>query len=222
MRRALFLLLLVSPPAFARVFWRQPVDLPSGWTRAYASEVDLQNGGGGLQVFSTPDRLEGVEARLRSLHGDNLAWIPGEVMAWALAVEDGWVYRYLAQPLPDGAGFWVTVLRQPARRAGKPGEEPRRHQLKALPAYPQSQPTFYSHDAGNRLTVEISRTGGAPEAALDILSEMLEADGWQASPGNTGGFRMFVRRDRVAFLGARRGKDGFTRVLRLHKPLGVK
>jgi hypothetical protein len=205
------------------VYWRQPADSPGSWSQAYHSPFKLQNGEGEITIFATGDRLEGIASHLKSLHGDALVWVPGEVMAWGMAMEDGHLYRYLVQPRPpEEGGFWIMAYAQTVREAGKPGQQPDRHQLKQFPSLPQSTPTFYSFDEGNKLTVEISTTRSQPDAALNQLSEMLTSDGWQPSPLNTGGFQMFVKRDQVAFLGANIGKDGQTRVLRLHKPLGVK
>ncbi len=218
------LLLILAPGRMnARVYWRQPVDVPGEWARAYQSPIRLQRGKGDLNVFVTGQGLKNVEAHLRNLHGDALSWVPGEVMAWGMAIEDGVLYRYLVQPRPpEDGGFWVVALSQPVRQAGKPAQDPERHQLTELPRLPNSRPTFYSHAEDTHVQVEISVTPASPDAALDQLSDMLQGDGWQASPANTGGFRMFVRRDRVALVGANTGKDGQTRVLRLHKPLGVK
>ncbi|MEX2382441.1 MAG: hypothetical protein WD490_08660 [Opitutales bacterium] len=216
----LFLLLCPATLVSARVFWRQPASLPQSWDRAYSAPVRLQNGKGQFDTFISRDALPEIETRLREEHGEDLVWLAGEVMAWGMALTDGWLTRYLVQPLPDG-GFWIARLHQPERQAGKPGDKPDRHQLKDLPVYPQSKPSFYSHDEGNQLTVEISECTAGPEAALQTLARMVEEAGWSPSPVNTGGFQVFVRGDRVAFLGAKRGKDGITRILRLHKPLGV-
>jgi len=218
------LLLIVTPELLhARVYWRQPVDVPGSWAKAYESPIRLQRGEGDLHVFVTGDRLSSVEVHLRKLHGDELTWFSGEVMAWGMAIEDGMLYRYLVQPRPpEDGGYWVVALSQKMGEAGKPGQEPARHQLTELPRLPNSRPTFYSLAEDTKMQVEVSSTPSSPAAALDQLTQMLTSDGWQASPANTGGFRMFVRRDQVALLGANRGKDGQTRVLRLHKPLGVK
>jgi len=207
----------------AEVFWRHPADIPGNWARAYQTDVRLQNGSGELAIYISGDRLSGVEAYLRGLHGDHLSWYSGDVMAWGMAIEDGLLYRYLVQPRPEPqGGFWITALTQPVREAGRPADSPRTHQLNDLPTLPQSTPTFYSKDEGNQTEVEISETVANPASALDQLSTRIVEEGWQPSPANLGGFRMFVRRDRVAFVGAHRGKDGRTRVLRLHKPLGVR
>lgn len=221
MRSRLTLLLLCSASLVsARVFWRQPASLPQSWNRAYSAPVRLQNGKGQFETFVSRDSLDQIETRLRDQHGEDLVWVPGEIMAWGMALSDGWLTRYLVQPLPDG-GFWIARLHQPERQAGAPGEKPHRHQLKDLPVYPQSEPSFYSHDEDNQLTVEISECNASPEAALHTMARLVEAAGWSPSPVNTGGFQVFVKGDRVAFLGAQRGKDGITRILRLHKPLGV-
>jgi len=214
--------LLLGFPGQADVFWRQPADLPQGWTRAYAAPVRVQEGKGDMQVFATADRIEQIGEQLRREHGESLAWMPGENVAWALALEKGWLHRYLVQPRPPGeGGFWVIALRQRVSEAGKPGKAPTAHQLKDLPVFPQSTPTFFSLDEGNQLALEVSSTSAEPNAVLEQLSQSMTAQGWQASPANTGGFRLFVRKDRVAAISASRAEDGFTRVLRLHKPLGV-
>lgn len=221
MRRcALALLICCGSMAGAEVFLRQPADMPTTWQRMYRSPLRLQNSKGELELYHSVDSLRLIEISLRNRHGSDLAWVAGEVMAWAMAIQDGWLTRYLVQPLPGG-GFWIAQYRQPLRSAGTPGELPNRHQLKELPVLPQSEPSFYSYDEGNRLSVEISTSNATPEAALETLSQMVESDGWTPSPVNTGGFQVFVRGEKVAFLAAQRGKDGITRILRLHKPLGV-
>ncbi len=222
MRRATFAVFIcLGSLTWADVFIRQPADIPGTWQRMYSSPLRLQNAKGELTLYHASDSLRLIEISLRNRHGDHLAWVAGEVMAWAMAIQDGWLNRYLVQPLPEG-GFWIAEYRQPLRSAGSPGDLPDRHQLKELPVLPQSEPTFYSYDEGNQLSVEISTCNSSPEAALETLSQIVERDGWKPSPVNTGGFQAFVRGEKVAFLGAQRGKDGITRILRLHKPLGVK
>lgn len=220
-RSALALLLACGSLVSADVFLRQPADMPGTWQRAYQAPLRLQNGKGELELFQSLDSLNRIESTLRKQHGDDLAWVAGEVMAWAMAVQDGWLYRYLVQPQPHG-GFWIVCYRQPLRSAGKPGDTPSRHQLRDLPALPQSTPAHYSYNEENKVAVEISETSSSPETALATLAREIEADGWTPSPVNTGGFQIFVRGENVAFIGAQRGKDGVTRILRLHKPLGVK
>jgi hypothetical protein len=221
MRWAALLCGLCLAPLRAEVFWRQPGGLPSEWQRAYASPVKLQDGEGDMDLFATGGTLAQIEARLRKQHGDSLAWMAGENVAWALALADGWLYRYLVQPQPEGAGFWVMALRQREKNAGRPGAAPRKHQLRDIPVFPHSEPTLYVKDEGNHLAVEISMTPAAPAAVLDQLGESLKADGWVESGVSTGGLRWFLRRDRMALLTAQQGPDGNTRVLRLHKPIGV-
>lgn len=214
---------LLAVSLHAEVFWKHPVDIPQAWALAYQTAIEMDGGKGELTIHVSGERLRGIEAHLRKRHGDALAWSPGEVMAWGMVIEDRALHRYLVQPRPDDqGGYWITSLSMPIRETTPPGRPSRAHQLTDLPALPNSRPTFHSLDKGNRTEVEISVTPAAPDAALDQLSTMIEADGWQPSPANVGGFRMFVRRKRVAFLGAQRGKDGQTRVLRLHKPLGLR
>ena len=222
MRLALHSFLIVFTASLpADVFLRQPAGVPQEWQRAYSAPFRLQNSKGDLELYHSEDPLVGIETALKSRHGDALAWVAGELMAWGLVIEKGWLIRYLVQPLPDG-GSWIVRYKQPVRSAGKPGDTPKKHLLKELPVYPQSKPSFYSHDEGNRVSLEVSESTSSPQAALQTLSEMIINDGWTPSPLNTGGFQVFVRGEKVAFLGAQRGKDGVTRILRLHKPLGVK
>jgi hypothetical protein len=217
-----WLLLTLGTSAQARVFWKRPADIPEGWTRAHASDVRLQSQQGKMEIFVTPDSLQGVETVLRKLHGEDLVWVPGEVMGWGLAIQDGWMTRYLVQPLPESAGFWILSLRQPLRGTPPPGTSPSRHQLKAVPPYPQSVPTFFSEEADTRVRVEISQTTASPEAVLESLSERVRGAGWTPSPVNTAGFRTFTRGEEIAMLSAQLGKDGTTRILRLHKSPEVK
>jgi hypothetical protein len=225
MKRRVHLLLLLGATwgLKGEVFWRHPVNLPQSWSRAYQSGVKLQDGEGEVTIDITGESLQGVASTLRTRHGDALAWVEGEVMAWGMIMDNGVLIRYLVQPRPEPqGGFWVTTLTQRVNEAGRPGSPPSRHQLRQLPHLPQSMPQFFSLQEENQTAVEISSTAASPAAALTQLSQQLVSDGWQASPANVGGFRLFVRRDRVAMIGAHTGKDGQTRVLRLHKPLGVR
>ncbi|MDF3129709.1 hypothetical protein P0Y35_10930 [Kiritimatiellaeota bacterium B1221] len=220
-QRLLAWLLTCGTLASADVFLRQPANIPASWARAYHTPLRLQNGKGELEVFRSYDALDLIGTSLENRHGDQLVWVAGEITAWAIAIQDGWITRYLVQPLPDG-GFWILSFRQSLREAGKPGEAPSKHQLKDLPALPQSTPGHYSLNEDNQMAVEISETFLSPETALQTMAQLIEADGWSPSPINTGGFQVFIRGEKVAFIGAERGKDGITRILRLHKPLGVK
>jgi hypothetical protein len=220
-KHILLLLILWTSWGSAEVFLRHPAQLPQPWKRAYHAPFQLQNSKGELDIFHSHDALSLIRMSLEDTHGDQLTWVGGEVMAWAIAIHDGRLTRYLVQPLAEG-GFWITRYRQPLRSAGKPGDVPDRHRLRRLPVLPQSSPTFYSFNEENHLSVEISETTSSPASALEALSNLIVANGWTPSPLNTGGFQTFVKGDDVAFLGAHTGKDGITRVLRLHKPLGVK
>jgi hypothetical protein len=204
----------------ADVFWRRPADLPGTWSRAYETPFESQGHEGTLTLYGTRDTLDQIESALRLQHGDSLLWMPGEIMAWAVAVRQGRIFRYLVQPRPNGE-HWIALFDSRLAGAPEPGEEVTRHELRKLPAPVGGKPTFYSLDKGNQSAIEISEVPGSPEGALISLGQRLEDAGWTPSPVNTGGFRMYVKGKSVAFLGSHAGKDGITRVLRLHKPLGV-
>jgi hypothetical protein len=205
----------------ADVFWRRPADLPGTWQRAYTSPFSSQGHEGTVTVYGTQDGLNQIGAALRDRHGESLVWMPGEQMAWAIAMQNNRLIRYLIQPTLNG-DYWIAAFESDARTAPPPGTKPPQHQLRDLPAPLGGIPSFYSYDAGNQTAVEISEVAASPEGALISMSQQLESAGWAPSPINTGGFRMFAKGNEVAFLGAHQGKDGITRLLRLHKPLGVK
>ncbi len=221
MKRGLLMGMIFALTVSADVFWRWPAGLPETWQQMYSSPFESQGHRGTLTVFTADGRLQGIEAALRNRHPDSLIWMPGEVMAWAVAVEGRSLQRYLVQPRPNGE-WWIAAFESDLRTAPASGTRPDRHQLRDLPAPAGGTPAFHSHDAGNRASVEISEVAASPSGALTSLSRQLQDAGWTPSPVNTGGFRMFVKGNSVAFLGAHEGKDGITRVLRLHKPLGVK
>ncbi len=204
----------------AQVFWRRPAP-HSAWQRGYEAPVRLQEGRGDTQLYAVKGSLHQIRAELENKHGHSFAWMGGENVAWALAVENGRVHRYLVQPRPEADEWWVLHVDQRQRDAGRPGQKPRKHQLTDVPAFPNSSPTFYTRDEDNLLAVEISRTPVPPEAVLEQLSGTLRAEGWVASPTNVGGMQMFIQRDQMAILSAKKGADGHTRVVRLHKPLGL-
>ncbi|MCC5847678.1 MAG: hypothetical protein JJU29_06240 [Verrucomicrobia bacterium] len=204
----------------AQVFWRRPV-AHNAWQRGYQAPVRLQEGSGDTSLYAVKGSLHQIRTELENKHGRNFAWMGGENVAWGLAVENGRVHRYLVQPRPEADEWWVLHVDQRQRDAGRPGRKPQKHQLTDIPAFPNSTPTFYTRDEDNLLAVEVSRTPVPPDAVLDQLSGSLQADGWVASPTNTGGMRMFIQRDQMAVLSAKSGKDGYTSVVRMHKPLGV-
>ena len=206
---------------YAEVFWKHPASGAASWQTAYTTPYTLQGQHGTLSVLSATDSLEQIHHALTEQHGDRLVWFPGDGAAWAMALDHSTLVRYLIQPLPSGA-WWITKFESNTQTAPPPFSLPTKHQLNDLPIPAGAIPSFYSHDEGNEVQVEISEVSASPQGALRDLSDKLENAGWTPSPTNTGGFAMFVKGKRVAFLGAKAGKDGRTRILRLHKPLGVK
>ena len=220
-RHVLYFLLAAGCLAPAQVFWRRSAGPPSAWQQAYDAPIRLQEGSGNTSLYGVEGSLRQIENDLRARHGDDLVWMRGGNVAWGLALENGMLHRYLVQPRPEADLWWVLHTRQREREATRPGRQPARHQLTDIPSLAGSQPAFYTRDEDNRLALEVSKTLATPDSALDQLSNALQQDGWVASPTNTGGMRIFIQRDQVAILGANRAADGFTRVVRLHKPLGV-
>lgn len=222
-RRRLLLALSLAGvlAAPAQVFWRRPAGVGRGWRTAREAPVRVQEGRGDARMFAVEGTMRQIEADLRARHGDGFAWRAGENVAWGVAMERNRLHRYLVQPLPEGRGFWVLHLEQSAREAGKPGQRPTRHQLREMPHFPQSEPRFFTRDESNLFTMEVSATPSPPQAVLEQMDGLMRGEGWLPSPLNTSGMRMYIRRDQMAMLGAVRGKDGLTRVTRLHKPLGV-
>lgn len=217
--RLLLLLLLTASLGTAQVFWRRPRSTPGDWTRACHTPVRLQETRGDTELFAVTGSLPQIEHDLRARHGNDLLWMPGDVTAWALARSPGTLHRYLIQPQPHPGAYWVTALHQPLDSLPPPAARPRTHQLRDLPAYPNSQPDFFLQNDTNRLTLEISITPAPPELVLHHLDRALLDDGWAPSPANLGGMRLYLRGDTLALLSASQSPDGATRVIRLHKPL---
>jgi hypothetical protein len=222
-RRVLFLMLVLAGGlGTAQVFWRRPGILPGDWTRGYRAPVRLQEGRGEMELFAVEGSLAQIEHDLRQKHGEDLAWMPGQHVAWAVALSGGELHRYLIQPQPDLSGFWVVSMRQRISEAGRPGVPPESHQLRELPAFPQSQPSFFTHNRDTGTALEVSVTFAPPESVIHQLDAALQSDGWTPAPTNVGGMRMYFRRDHLAILSANRDNEGTTRVVRLHKEQGVR
>jgi len=221
-RTLFFALALAGGLGTGQVFWRRPRALPGEWTRGIQAPFRLQEGRGDLELFAVDGSLADIEQDLRARHGDDLAWMPGEHVAWAVALSRGELHRYLIQPQPDLSGFWVVSMRQRVSEAGRPGIPPESHQLREIPAFPQSQPSFFTQNEDTRMSLEVSVTFARPESVIRQLDEALRGDGWTPAPTNLGGMRMYFRRDHLAIVSANRDKEGTTRVVRLHKPSGVR
>ena len=221
MRRRFVMLCLVLAGGLGtgQVFWRRPRAVPGDWVRGIQAPVRLQEGRGEMELFAVEGSLTDIEHDLRGRHGDDLAWMPGEHVAWAAAMSGGELHRYLIQPQPDLSGFWVVSMRQRVSEAGRPGIPPENHQLRELPAFPQSQPSFFTRNEDSRMALEVSVTFAPPESVIEQLDAALQGDGWTPAPTNLGGMRMYFRREHLAILSANRDKEGTTRVVRLHKPL---
>ena len=221
MNRRIFLLVFVVCGGLgtAQVFWRRPRALPVEWARGFQAPFRLQEGRGETELFAVEGSLTDIEHDLRGRHGDDLAWMAGENVAWAVALTQGELHRYLIQPQPDLSGFWVVSMRQRVSEAGRPGIPPEKHQLRELPAFPQSQPSFFTRNEDSRMALEVSVTFAPPESVIEQLDAALQGDGWTPAPTNLGGMRMYFRREHLAILSANRDKEGTTRVVRLHKPL---
>jgi len=216
------LLILVCGLGTAQVFQRRPRMLPGDWTRGFRAPFRLQEGRGEAELFAVDGSLADIEHDLRARHGNDLAWMPGEHVAWAVALTRGELHRYLIQPQPDLSGFWVVSMRQRVSEAGRPGVPPESHQLRELPVFPQSRPGFYTQNQDSGMSLEVSVSFAPPESVLLQLDDALQGDGWTPSPLNLGGMRMYFRRENMAILSAMRDKEGTTHVVRLHKPLGVR
>ena len=221
MRRQFALLCLVFAGGLgtAQVFWRRPRVMPGSWVRGIQAPFRLQEGRGDMELFAVEGSLRDIELDLVERHGEDLAWMAGEHVAWAVALVGGELHRYLIQPQPDGVGFWVLSLRQRFSEAGRPGTPPEKHQLRELPAFPQSQPSFFTRNEDSRMALEVSVTFAQPESVIEQLDAAMQADGWTPAPTNLGGMRMYFRREHLAMLSANRDREGTTRVVRLHKPL---
>ena len=208
--------------AQADVYWRQKHSTPAGWTRAYHVPADLTHGKGEVSVFSAEGDVPSVLDAIHELHGDSFAAFPGEEAAWGVAMPEGWLLRYFLQRHPKQDTVLVTRVAQKKKEAGAPGESPQRHQLRDLPAYAGSRPTYYLKDGGTQMAVEISTTSAPPAAVLSSMRSSMDAAGWTESLPGEGGLAWYMRKGALGLITAQRSPDGFTRVLRLHKPLGVK
>lgn len=218
-RVLLFLLVALGGLGTGQVFWRRPRAVPADWTRGMQAPIRLQEGRGDMALYAVEGSLAEIEHDLRARHGGELAWMPGQHVAWAVALSQGELHRYLVQPQPDLNGFWVVSVRQRVAEAGRPGGVPSTHQLRQLPVFPQSRPSFFTRNEDSRMAVEVSVTPAPPESVIAQMDDAMRSGDWVPAPTNTGGMRMYFRGDDLAMISANRDREGTTRVVRLHKPL---
>lgn len=216
------ILLLMVVPSFGEVYWRQKHSLPPGWVRAYHVPAELSQGKGELSVYAVDGGISAALASLETMHGAAFTAFPGESAAWGLALPEGWVLRYVLCAHPREEKTLVTRVAQRERDAGAPTGRPERHQLQELPHYIGSKPSYYLKDGGTQMAVEISVTPAPAFAVLNSMRSSMESVGWlEAFPVN-GGMAWYMKRGELALVSAQKSGDGTTRVLRLHKPIGVK
>lgn len=208
--------------SMADVFLRERRDLPPGWTHAYQTEVILNHGKGLVQVLHADTGLLQVVDRLKKLYGDRFVGSASQEIAWGFVIEGEWVMRYFLQQDPEQGGTVITRVQQKRSEAGAPGADPTTHQLKEIPPLPGSEPTYFFKDADTLMAMEISTCRQTPSSALDTMESVLVQAGWQKGLPGEGGMLWYMKQDRLALVSAQKSDDGFTRVLRLHKPIGVK
>lgn len=213
------------PLASAKVYWRTKSDVPQGWKRAYHANVELNNGKGTVSMYGTIENtMQEALKILVEMHGEKGHFSSDEEMAWGFAIEDGILYRYLLQ-LGEGDMILITCIQQNAKKVGKPGQLPHQHQLKKVPTAAGSFPTYYMKDQHTQMATEISASYQSPSSVMETLGDELLSKGWLETlpPGEDEdhAMRWFIKRNEMILISARRTDDGATRILRVHKPLGV-
>ena len=194
---------------------------------AYASDMILNGGDARLTVgaFNRPLAEVAAELRRRLDLSDSLLQSASFGRS-RISAPDG-VLRLVLFSVGGDNPSLVVAIEQTAAEAEASQTPPKRHALKAVPAYPDSRPRFFAHNHDTGLSLAVADTQAAPEAVQSFFATQLSRGGWTALPPSNatraGGVRVYSRgSDLVCTHVAPSSKRTGQTVTILHKKPGVR
>ncbi len=226
------LLCLAAGPADARVFEhlggsaRGPYNAFPGWARAYTAPLVVNGARTGVEVWSAPEPLAAVLARLREearRTGGIAAFFPGATQAWGVSAGQGRVDRLLCTAMDSGRQTLVFRFSLP-ESAFAQARLPPAVLPEEVPLVPGAKPDFIAANEESGTTLAVFTAPGTPADAAAFLGGALGQAGWApalgAGSGQLGGMGFYLRRRSLCgFTAKMSGFDGSCVVTVLHRRL---
>jgi len=132
--------------------------------------------------------------------------------------------RLVLLKLPQARRLIAIAIEQPTSEFKKSQAPPSKHQLKAIPTYPNSTPTFYAESSQTKLSISISSSIDNIEAIHNFYHNMLQSDGWKPYLSNAHGsipqMTIYQRNNELCYILATPSKTCNSITL-LHKQLTI-
>ena len=130
----------------------------------------------------------------------------------------------------------VFMIEQSLSDFEKSSSPPERHMLRNVPAYPDSEPSFYAHDKNTDMALAVATSSSTPESVKAFYDAHMVAKGWKTAPeaylatpgsdtGHPGplplrGFNIYLKGAALCFVLATETADrGETTISLIHKQM---
>ena len=245
------ILLSIAASTHARVFtrWGGNNDAIGNLTRlggkiAYTTNVKINDGQGKLTVIGFDDSINTTESQILRIL--NIPYSPlinhftrSNAKLWAgqpliinrppstsLHIIHGktTTLRLILLKLPQARRLLAITIEQPNIEFKKSQSPPSKHQLKTIPTYPGSTPTFYAESSQTKLSISIISSSDNTEAIHNFYHSMLQSNGWQPYLSNSQGsipqMTIYQRNNELCYILATPSKTCNSIIL-LHKQLTI-
>lgn len=193
-RSAFIALFALTATLHARVFtrWGDNSDAIGNLTRlggkiAYTTNIKINNGLGKLTVIGFNDALNTTAPQIRHIlnipdsplinHQPSTINFPATTSLHIL--HGTTTLRLILLQLPQTASLLAIAIEQPNAEFQKSQNTPASHQLKTIPPYPGSTPTFYAESSKTKLRIALSSSTDNIESIYAFYHSTLQAQGWQ-------------------------------------------
>jgi hypothetical protein len=151
---------------------------------AYNADITINGGSGHLSVIGFKDPLNNTIPNIcRTLNiPTDSSNIPDQIdpntFLYILKSQTK-TLRLILINLPEKQSLLAIAIEQTNTEYEKSSHPPNQHQLKAIPAYPDSSPEFYAENNETKLAIAVSSTSAPAEAISSFYHITLKSDGWK-------------------------------------------
>jgi len=132
--------------------------------------------------------------------------------------------RMILLKIPEKQNLLAITISQSNSDYKKSTAKPTHHQIKAIPAYPESTPEFYASNSDTKLAIELSSTSAPAEAVNSFYHQILKSDGWTPflsdAAGSIPAMTIYQRNAEISCILATPTPSA-TKILLLHKQLSL-
>ena len=227
------LIIITATTIQARVFtrWKGSSDIRGtltglGGKIAYNADIKINGGKAKLTVIGFTDTLgRTISDICRSLN------IPPDKKAIRSHTPATSIYiikraqstlRLILLKIPNKQNLLAITITQSNTDYAKSTTAPARHQITAIPVYPDSTPEFYAENKDTKLAIELSSTAAPAEAVNNFYYQTLKSAGWTPflsdAAGSIPAMTIYQRNAEISCIQAT-PTETETKILLLHKQL---